>query len=97
MSISVSKVRVPGWRALAIRVTLPSKVRLGIAGTRMTASTPGFTPNAESCGTYTQTRITSPCTTVNIAVPLVALAVIKLPTSMFRCVTMPSNGATTCV
>jgi hypothetical protein len=32
----------------------------------------------------------------NMKVPLVASAWTRLPTSMFRCVTMPSNGATTC-
>jgi hypothetical protein len=32
----------------------------------------------------------------NIEVPLVASAVIRLPTSMFRCVITPSNVATTC-
>ena len=44
-------VRVPGCSASAIRATVPWKVRLGIAGTRMTASTPGLTPKAASCGT----------------------------------------------
>jgi hypothetical protein len=29
----------------------PRKMRLGIVGTRMTASTPGLTPKASSCGT----------------------------------------------
>jgi hypothetical protein len=52
-SISVSNVRVPCRNASAIRVTSPGKVRSGISGTRITALTPGVSPNAWSCGTNT--------------------------------------------
>jgi len=41
------------------------------------------------------TRITLLRTSENIEVPLVASAVIRLPTSPLRSVTTPSNGATT--
>jgi hypothetical protein len=57
-SISVSSVRLPGCNAVAIRVTLPGKVRFGISGTRTTASTPGPSPKASSWGTNTWVRIT---------------------------------------
>src|SRR3982075_4317447 len=73
-SISVSSVRLPGCNAVAIRVTLPGKVRSGISGTRTTASIPGCSPNAASCGTNTWVRITLLCVIVNMNVPLVASA-----------------------
>jgi hypothetical protein len=47
----VIRVRVAGSSALAIRATLPGKVRSEISGTRTTASTPGFNPMAAFCGT----------------------------------------------
>src|SRR5713226_886630 len=67
-SISVSSVRLPGCNAVAIRVTLPGKVRSGISGTRTTASTPGPSPKASSCGTNTWVRMTSECIRVNMKV-----------------------------
>jgi hypothetical protein len=42
------------------------------------------------------TRITLLRTSENIEVPLVASAVIRLPTSTLRLVTTPSSGAITC-
>ena len=42
MSISVSRVRVPGCSASAIRVTVPGKLRSGISGTCTMAWMPGL-------------------------------------------------------
>ena len=39
-----------------MRVTWPGNSRPGISGTRITASTPGATPNASSCGTQSWMR-----------------------------------------
>jgi hypothetical protein len=91
-SISVSSVLLPGCNPVAIRVTLPANVRPGISRTRISAATPGPTPNASSCGTNTWVRITSECISVNMKVDP---ADTRLPLSTLRCVTTPSNGATT--
>ena len=96
MSISVSRVRVPGCSASAIRVTVPGKVRSGHLrhvhhglDARASRRTPA------SCGTKTWVRITLLCMIVNMKVPLVASACTRLPMSMLRWVMTPSNGATT--
>jgi hypothetical protein len=63
-----------GCNASAIRVTLPGKVRSGISGTRTTASIPGCSPNASSCGANTRVRMKLPCMILKMNVPLVAPA-----------------------
>ena len=95
MSTSTVRVRAVDWSADDERVTLPTKVRSGICGTVILASSPSRTPSEAFCGTWTSTRSTSSSSTVNIGVPVALSALTSVPRSTLRTVTTPSKGAST--
>ena len=108
MSTCVSSVRVPGSSALAVRVTDAATGSSRCPRTLTFTGRPARTFGANACGTLTNTRSLSICATSNspfgapvrfdgaTAVLSVGLpAVINAPTSTFRWMTVPLNGATT--
>src|SRR5207302_9846537 len=56
---SVSRVRVFGSRASAVRATVPANVRAGSSRRYTVAAWPDFIAVENTCGTFTQTRTVS--------------------------------------
>src|SRR5439155_22147554 len=91
---SVSRVRVFGSRASAVRATLPANVRAGSSRWYTVAAWPAFIAIANTCGTFTHTRTVSVRIRWNSSRVVVgASAWTSAPGSMFRAVITPSNGA----
>ena len=111
-STSVSSVLDCASRELDVRVTLPLKLRLGICCTVTVAVWPTRTPGAFVCGTAIKIRSLPISARRKISPPLGTsdgpaaldragprlepVAEMSAPTSTFRAVMMPSNGAVIC-
>ena len=108
MSTCVRSVRVPGSSALDVRVTEAATGASRCPRTVTCTGMPARTFGANACGTLTNTRSLSTCATSNrpLAAPVTLVgatavlsvglpAVIRAPTSTFRWMTVPPNGAST--
>src|SRR5437773_7956557 len=97
MSISARSVRDSGLTTRVVRVTVAGYSRPESAGTRTTTGEPGDACSAEDSGTSTNTRTTSTRATVNSGGACGPTDWVKVRVLTLRAVTIPGNGAVSCV